>query len=386
MSNFIDLTGQRFGKLIVLEKGPKKGDKITWKCKCDCGNITYVMGSNLRTQHTTSCGCVMKQTISEIGKKNKKNLIGQTIGDLTVLSEGRKDNTNKIIWKCQCICGNTIELTTEQINHKYRHLSCGCNHSYDKNRIKANERFGKLTTIKLLPQEPGHFLQWECQCDCGNIIKKTVPQLLSGFYTQCEKCLLKSSSSKKELKSTTYVDMSGQKIGHLTVIAEAEKPLHKNDTLKYWECLCDCGNTIIVAGSDLRVGKTKSCGCSKYRSYGEDKIVKILNKNNIKYIREYSNNTCKFTDTNYLARFDFYLPDYNTIIEYNGIQHYIKANSGYNGPERFQKTQEHDQIKIKWCLDNNFNLICIPYTKYDTLNLEDLLPQSSQFLINKPLQ
>lgn len=57
-----DLTGQKFGRLTVLKKADNhttpNGSIVTmWKCKCDCGNIRIVTSRNLRTGHTTSCGC-----------------------------------------------------------------------------------------------------------------------------------------------------------------------------------------------------------------------------------------------------------------------------------------------------------------------------------------
>lgn len=59
----IDLVGKRFGKLIVIEKSKNDGK---WICKCDCGNITEVFGSNLKRNHTTSCGCIIKEINSKI--------------------------------------------------------------------------------------------------------------------------------------------------------------------------------------------------------------------------------------------------------------------------------------------------------------------------------
>lgn len=53
-----DLTGKRFGKLIALKKTEKRnGHNIIWKCKCDCGKITYVSTNHLSDGHTKSCGC-----------------------------------------------------------------------------------------------------------------------------------------------------------------------------------------------------------------------------------------------------------------------------------------------------------------------------------------
>ena len=55
----IDLTGQRFGKLLVLERVENTWDgRARWKCQCDCGTTTEVAGELLRSGHTQSCGCM----------------------------------------------------------------------------------------------------------------------------------------------------------------------------------------------------------------------------------------------------------------------------------------------------------------------------------------
>jgi hypothetical protein len=59
----IDLTGKRFGRLIVISiSEKKKSNHIHWICKCDCGNITHPSGNSLKAQLTKSCGCLNKET------------------------------------------------------------------------------------------------------------------------------------------------------------------------------------------------------------------------------------------------------------------------------------------------------------------------------------
>ena len=58
----IDLTGQRFGRLIVIrEYGRAKDGTVLWLCKCECGAEIVVRGGNLRSEHTQSCGCIQRE-------------------------------------------------------------------------------------------------------------------------------------------------------------------------------------------------------------------------------------------------------------------------------------------------------------------------------------
>lgn len=56
-----NLVGQRFGKLVVVEmlEGRNKNGRISYRCKCDCGNEVNVLGNSLTTCHTLSCGCLV---------------------------------------------------------------------------------------------------------------------------------------------------------------------------------------------------------------------------------------------------------------------------------------------------------------------------------------
>ena len=62
MSKKCDISGQKFNSLIALELSNTVGGNATWKCLCDCGNITYVKSFNLKNGHTKSCGCLKSKT------------------------------------------------------------------------------------------------------------------------------------------------------------------------------------------------------------------------------------------------------------------------------------------------------------------------------------
>ena len=64
----INYKGQTFGKLVVVERGPNsKNGHAKWVCECSCGNSTVVFASNLKSGHTTSCGCVNTEVITKHG-------------------------------------------------------------------------------------------------------------------------------------------------------------------------------------------------------------------------------------------------------------------------------------------------------------------------------
>ena len=97
MSNFIDLTGQRFGRWTVLERAsnktqPNGKQKVMWKCRCDCGTIKNVPSVNLRNGESKSCGCLYVEKCIEMGHNNRKYNKYELYDDYVVgyLSTGNK--------------------------------------------------------------------------------------------------------------------------------------------------------------------------------------------------------------------------------------------------------------------------------------------------------
>lgn len=142
-----------------------------------------------------------------------------------------------------------------------------------------------------------------------------------------------------------------------------------------WHCKCDCGNETIVVGADLRNGHTQSCGC--VNSINEKKIIDILKENKINFEYQKTFPNCKYENSNYNAIFDFYLPDYNCVIEYDGEQHYKAVRfsniSSTQAEYNLKKTQEHDRYKNEWCKENNIKMIRIPYWDKEKINLNYIL-------------
>lgn len=131
MSKFIDLSGQRFGKLIVVKKVPKpnttkdKGRGTYWLCKCDCGKEKIIKTASLKYGASKSCGC------SKI-----KDLTGKRFGMLIVISFHHSDKYGAY-WSCVCDCGNEIiRRANSLIDKQSKTKNCGC---YQYNKLPEEE-------------------------------------------------------------------------------------------------------------------------------------------------------------------------------------------------------------------------------------------------------
>ncbi len=299
--------GDKFGRWTVLQRtvgSGGKGQKVYYDCICDCGTIKSVCGASLRKGVSRSCGCYSKEQNS----KNKKiNLQGQRFGRLVVLQELNERINNKVVWLCQCDCGQqTSVMSTQLISGKTQ--SCGCLH--------------------------------------------------------------KEKMSKYFIK-----DITGLKSGKLVALEPTAK---RSQNCVVWKCQCDCGKTYEVASTYLVHQEVLSCGCSSV-SKGELKIQSLLNDNKITFYEQKTFNSCRFLESNALARFDFYVNN-QYLIEYDGEQHFQPVEL-FGGEEQFKIQQARDAYKNQWCKENNIPLIRIPYTKLDTLCIDDLLLETSQFIV-----
>lgn len=73
MSAFKDLTGQRFGRLFVIEReGSDNQKRVTWRCRCACGRETVVASSYLLSGNTKSCGCLRNEVLIKCSTKHGK--------------------------------------------------------------------------------------------------------------------------------------------------------------------------------------------------------------------------------------------------------------------------------------------------------------------------
>lgn len=133
MSKLIDLTGNKYGRLIVLHKDNerKTSSGSYWICQCDCGTIKSIKSSSLRRGEIQSCGCLRNERTYAGNEKNRDHLEGQRFGKLVVLRKDESIPKGKAVhWICQCDCGKVISVQGGNLKRKdvNRTISCGCYH------------------------------------------------------------------------------------------------------------------------------------------------------------------------------------------------------------------------------------------------------------------
>ncbi len=117
-------------------------------------------------------------------------------------------------------------------------------------------------------------------------------------------------------------------------------------------------------------------------SKGEKAIRLYLENNNIKFIQEYRFEDCRYK---YTLPFDFYIPEYNLCIEFDGVQHF-EAIEHFGGGKSFKLTKNRDKIKNEYCKENDIELLRIPYWEID--NIESILDEEFDRLrkLNRKLE
>jgi len=242
MPKHIDITGQKFGKLLVLEEmktpviSKQKYRKylLKVKCKCDCGNILTPFKGNVLHGKTSQCRYC----------QNSKVTLGEKRGALTVLSRVNENGVRK--YACKCDCGFE-DIYVPRFLHRGKKICC------------KKCKFPKRYTPK--------------------IPKKTVKESLT------------ETNYKKHIKSKT--NLIGKKNGLLSVLGFSHWEEKHNRRRSYYKAKCKCGNEVVVRD----VFSVKSCGCLQKKSAkkGEDRHNSRLTNKQADAIREFNKSNLGYT-------------------------------------------------------------------------------------------
>lgn len=359
-----------------------------------------------------------KPTYEEVKEYIKKN-------GCVLLTDHYKNKTQKL--EIQCSCGKIFTKTLKAILLK-GHCKCrSCINTHTTKTFDEVKKNVECAKFKLLTEQT-EFVSTKTklyvECTEGHKTYKNYNDILKGTY--CKICRGRKIS---KMQSSSYIDVKNEfkKYGYELLEEECNyikstAPLKvickqghiSNMILGNVRKGCGCmecynenrgvasivpyedrynmiksyGYTLITPKSEYVNGDTSvDIMCENKHIYtttihrfkmgyrctecqdskGSRRVKTFLNKYKIRYITEYRFSDCKFKRT---LPFDFYLPNYNICIEYDGRQHYeiVKA---FGGMDAFIDTKIRDTIKNKYCENNNIKLIRIPYWEFD--NIENIL-------------
>lgn len=130
----LDLTGRRFGHLLVTGEAPSRKKIRHWFCTCDCGQQTQSNTSNLNSGNSIRCGraCLLPRPV----RKGALILVGLQVGRLTVLRLAPRRSRGWTHWICRCVCGTMVEVDRTSLRQG-RSKSCGRD-CPDKQGFKQN--------------------------------------------------------------------------------------------------------------------------------------------------------------------------------------------------------------------------------------------------------
>lgn len=344
-------------------------NKTKIKCKCNiCGFIWDALPSNLlkKTRPTGCPNCWKNRNgkshndfVKEISLINPNiKIIGDYINSTTKIS-------------CECkICGNIWDVVPHSLISGKGCPIC-CIQKIKDMKTKTHQTFldemqNINPNVKILSKYKANKEKVMCQCKIDNHIWFATPDNLLHEYG-CPCCGNKSTSEKRMKPEYKFIEEMNIQHPDIDVLGK-----YCGRTQKILFHCKICHHKWYTTPSCLL---TKHSGCPKCScSKGEKIISDYLNINNIKNI-QYKTFDGLIGVGNGNLSYDFYLPDYNLLIEYQGMQHEKPVDFSGKGKDFaikcFNKQQEHDKRKRKYAQDHNIKLLEIWY--YDFDNIDEIL-------------
>ena len=251
---------------------------------------------------------------------------------------------------CGCQeCGKTKdkEVNVLSLNEFVRRSSIIHNNKYDYSLVDYR----------------GYYIPVKIICPLHGVFEQKPDKHLSG--SGCKLCGIEARRRQRMLSTEEFIrrskEIHGDKYDYSKSIYVA--------ALEKVEIICPRHGSFFQDAAAHMSGK----GCLKCsESYGEKKIAKILQKHNIEHERQkriWTEN--KGVKRRSFFAVDFFLPNENLIIEFNGLQHYKMIPYFHKDEHRFMKQIQRDDDLRQWCKDNNIALLEIRYNQID--NIEELL-------------
>lgn len=296
--------------------------------------------------------------------------------DVELLSESYS-GTEKLLFRCRC--GNEFKKMFSNILLNQNHCpECGMKKKEDYNFQRRLTAYNELLDyvednmkgFKLLSsieEYKNNKSKLRMICVCGDEFNPSALNIKSGSSKMCRKCSASIYGAQRRI-DYDYIN-EYVKINKYSLI---EREVRKSNSWIHVDCENEEHDSYWTSWSNFRNGnRCPQCNLSK----GEEKIRIFFENKNIIFDREFKIEGLKGINEG-LLRFDFcvYLNDKILLVEYDGEQHFKPKF----GEFEFMRTVNNDNIKNKYCLENNIELLRIPYTEFE--NIEKIL---SKRLINQ---
>lgn len=205
---------------------------------------------------------------------------------------------------------------------------------------------------------------------CGEIYTTYLDHFKKDCFGACNNCSNNSTGNHRRLPIEKVKFQIESINENIWLNPEDYKTGHDNNL----KILCGCcKKNIFVTSLNNYCGghkKNRCDECTNNISKGEKNIADFLTLNSIMYYPQYSFKDCIYIR---VLRFDFYLPNYNLCIEFQGQQHYDPIK-GWGDKEQLELNQKRDTIKRNYCKNNNIKLLEIPY--WDIDNIDNILKEN----------
>lgn len=322
----------------------KNRRKENFLCECEfCKNsfllINKTAKHTLKNQYLLCRKCKIKYTKSKVSKEEQEEI--------------NKKRENTFLKKYNVI----TTLTTEKA----------------RNALSKIDQKKRVEKIKETKKKNGTLDKRGIGLKDKNTYNKTKESLkrnknVDSYFEiiNKERSKIKYEKIKKEIEGFSEV------LNDQNTFSVVDKTTKKN-TLILLKCKT-CGTEYI----NTKTNDIKRCPlcfpedwASKKQSKGERKIIKFLEENSIKYIPQKIFEELK-GDTESPLRFDFFLPDYNMCIEYQGKQHFFPYDNTEKERQALLKRQRYDKKKEEYCKNKNIYLEKINYTEKIDLRLQEI--------------
>lgn len=333
-----------------------KNNESKLKVRCDESHEFYTTYGRL--SQGKRCEICSRKKASQKRKfslKYVKNYV-ESFG-YELLSEEYKGCADKL--KLRCPKGHIFYKSFSKFKSGQRCTICSNKNRFDKLKLSFDDVKKYIMSfgyILLSEEYINNHSKLKIKCPNNHIFNMAYNDFKSG--RRCPTCANINTSNRMKhdyFYVKSYVEILGLKL--------LSKEYQNNyDELKI---KCDKGHVFYKSFSNLK--SYPNCPLCNKKYKGEDYIADFLESNSIKYISQYRFNDCKFKKK---LSFDFYLPDYNILIEYDGRQHYEVVDH-FGGFDGFVDTKIRDTVKNIYCKDNNIKLIRIPYWEFD--NIENII-------------